>query len=184
MRQKQLVQVILTLAVIIAVLIYRLNRIEKSAADRKARETEQSSTEERGGTANRDNRKDSKSTTSRRNQNGNSGEENANDKGIDANGRHESLAFNRKLSKIVYSRHARCRMDCRNIDESEILEMRDKGKVNYAKSELNASRDPRFALEGITHDKQRVRVVFAQTDTSLVVVTCIDLDTEWACSCN
>ncbi|HTE28274.1 DUF4258 domain-containing protein [Flavitalea sp.] len=92
--------------------------------------------------------------------------------------------FNRNLIKIVYSKHARCRMDCRRIDESEILEIREEGKVNYAKSELDSKRDPKFALEGITHDKQHVRIVFAQTPNSHVVVTCIDLDTDWACSCN
>jgi hypothetical protein len=92
--------------------------------------------------------------------------------------------FNRNLSKIVYSKHARCRMDCRRIDESEVLEIRDEGKINFAKSELDSNRDPQFALEGITHDKQHVRIVFAQTSDSHVVVTCIDLDTDWACSCN
>ncbi|MHA4846492.1 DUF4258 domain-containing protein [Flavitalea antarctica] len=92
--------------------------------------------------------------------------------------------FNRNLSKIVYSKHARCRMDCRRIDESEVLEIRGEGKINYAKSELDSNRDPKFALEGVTHDKQHVRIVFAQTSHAHVVVTCIDLDTDWACRCN
>jgi hypothetical protein len=96
----------------------------------------------------------------------------------------EEPVFNRNLSKIIYSKHARCRMDCRRIDESEILEIRDDGKINYAKSDLESNRDPKFALEGVTHDKQHVRIVFAQTSDSHVVVTCIDLDTDWACSCN
>ncbi|MET0299363.1 MAG: DUF4258 domain-containing protein [Flavitalea sp.] len=85
---------------------------------------------------------------------------------------------------MVYTKHARCRMGCRKIDESEILEIRDEGRVNYEKSELKSGPDPKFAVEGMTHDKQFVRVVFAQTANSLVVVTCIDLDTDWACSCN
>jgi hypothetical protein len=93
-------------------------------------------------------------------------------------------AFNRDISKIVYSKHARCRMDCRRIDESEVLEIREEGKVNYSQSDLDSKRDPKFALEGITHDNQHVRIVFAQTFNSHVVVTCIDLDTDWSCSCN
>jgi uncharacterized protein DUF4258 len=92
--------------------------------------------------------------------------------------------FDRKISRIVYSKHARCRMDCRRIDESEIIEIKDEGTVNIRKSDLDGPRDPKFAVEGITHDRQHVRVVFAQTSNSLVVVTCIDLDTDWACSCN
>lgn len=92
--------------------------------------------------------------------------------------------FNRRISKIIYSRHARCRMDCRHIDESEIREIRDSGKINFSKSQLKSKRDPKYALEGITHDQQHVRIVFAQTSDALVVVTCIDLDTTWACSCN
>ena len=75
-------------------------------------------------------------------------------------------------------------MDCRQIDESEVLQIREEGKINYAKSDLNSNRDPKFALEGITHDKQHVRIIFAQTRESLVVVTCIDLETDFDCSCN
>jgi hypothetical protein len=145
MRQKQLVQIIVTVAAVVAFLVYRLKRVEKQA---EARHRQESAAEAKRGEGSR------------------------------------RLNFNRKLTNIVYSRHARCRMDCRKIDESEIIEMRDKGRINHAKSEPDANRDPRFALEGVTHDKQRVRVIFAQTDTSLVVVTCIDLDTEWTCNCN
>ena len=75
-------------------------------------------------------------------------------------------------------------MACRQIDESEILEIKEDGKVNDEKSEPNSKPDPKFAVEGITHDKQHVRVVFAQTSNSLVVVTCIDLDTDYTCHCN
>jgi hypothetical protein len=99
-------------------------------------------------------------------------------------GNRSEPTFNRDLTKIIYSRHARCRMDCRRIDESEVIEIREEGKINFDKSELNSKRDPKFALEGITHDKQHVRIVFAQTAEAHVVVTCIDLDTDWACSCN
>ena len=96
----------------------------------------------------------------------------------------DRVEFNRKLDKIIYSRHGRCRMDCRNIDEYEIKEIRDKGKINWEKSDPDAERDPRFALEGITRDNQLVRVVFAQTKDALVLVTCIDLKTDWTCHCN
>ena len=90
--------------------------------------------------------------------------------------------FNRRTSHIYYSKHARCRMECRHIDESEIKEILENGKLNYSKIEEDA-RGKTYPLEGITHDKQHVRVVFAPKDDGLLVVTCIDLDTEWACDC-
>ena len=90
--------------------------------------------------------------------------------------------FNRRTSHIFYSKHARCRMDCRHIDESEVKEILEKGVINYNKIE-NDGRGKTYPLEGITHDKQHVRIVFAPKDDGMLVVTCIDLDTEWPCDC-
>lgn len=92
--------------------------------------------------------------------------------------------FNRGLTPLIYTRHARCRMDCRHIDESEVREILQKGKINYSKSDLNAKPDPKYALEGITHDNQQVRIVFAPSKRGMVVITCIDMDAEWQCHCN
>lgn len=91
--------------------------------------------------------------------------------------------FNRDIGRISYSKHARCRMGCRHIDESEVQEIMQKGEINYRKSELNGGRSPEYALEGTTHDKQRVRIVFAQEANRSNVVTVIDLDTDWPCEC-
>ena len=90
--------------------------------------------------------------------------------------------FNRHITHISYSKHARCRMDCRHIDESEVKEILDKGEINYSKIE-NDDRGKTYPLEGITHDHQHVRIVFAPKKEELVVVTVIDLDTEWQCDC-
>ena len=35
---------------------------------------------------------------------------------------------------FVYTKHAKCRMDCRNISEKEIMEVVREGHINYAKS--------------------------------------------------
>jgi hypothetical protein len=91
-------------------------------------------------------------------------------------------AFNRNAQKIIYSKHARCRMECRHIDESEVLEILKTGKINEAKIEED-SRGKTYPLEGKTHDNQNVRIVFAQKQEEMVVVTVIDLDKEWACDC-
>ena len=90
--------------------------------------------------------------------------------------------LDRNASRILYSKHARCRMDCRHIDESEIKEILLTGTLNYSKIE-NDARGKSFPLEGTTHDNQRVRIVFAPKDDGLLVVTCIDLDRDWSCDC-
>ena len=89
--------------------------------------------------------------------------------------------FNRAGS-LVFSKHARCRMDCRHIDESEVREILEKGEINYSRVE-ESDQGRSYPLEGITHDQQHVRIVFAPKKDSLVVVTVIDLDKEWACDC-
>lgn len=84
---------------------------------------------------------------------------------------------------LVYTKHARCRMDCRHITDKEIKEILEYGEVNKAKSNPNDKPCPTFALEGNTHEGQHLRVVFAPCDRETKVVTCIDLDEEWSCHC-
>ena len=91
--------------------------------------------------------------------------------------------INRSPSRIIYSRHARCRMECRYIDESEVKEILQTGVVNASKIHEN-EKGKTYPLEGITHDKQHVRIVFAPKENDAVeVVTCIDLDNDWPCNC-
>jgi hypothetical protein len=92
--------------------------------------------------------------------------------------------FDRRLSYIEYTRHAKCRMECRHISQAEVEEIMQDGRINYNKSNVKARPCPTYALEGITKDEQRVRIVFAQCDLKSKVVTCIDLDTEWQCDCS
>ena len=73
-------------------------------------------------------------------------------------------------------------MDCRHIDETEVMEILQNGKLNYKKIEED-NRGKTYPLEGITHDKQNVRIVFAPKEDDLVVVTVIDLDKDWDCNC-
>jgi len=99
-------------------------------------------------------------------------------------GREDDNEFDRNTTPIIYTKHARCRMDCRHIDESEVKEILQKGTINYAKSEPNDKPDPKYALEGITHDGQEVRIIFAPSPKGMVVITVIDLKEEWQCACN
>ena len=73
-------------------------------------------------------------------------------------------------------------MECREIDESEVKEIWQKGILNEDKIE-KSSKGSSYPLEGRTHDGQRVRIVFAPQGEKLVVVTVIDLEKEWACEC-
>lgn len=91
--------------------------------------------------------------------------------------------INRNASQIIYSRHAKCRMDCRHIDAAEIREILAHGTVNQRKIEKD-DRGTTYPLEG-TVNKHHLRVVFAPKGQDAVeVVTCIDLDTEWQCDCH
>ena len=90
--------------------------------------------------------------------------------------------FNRHANHLIYTKHARCRMECRHIDESEVKEVLEDGKLNYSKIE-KSDKGKSYPLEGFTHDKQHVRIVFAPQKENLVVVTVIDLDNEWPCDC-
>ena len=91
--------------------------------------------------------------------------------------------FDRRVSYIEYTEHAKCRMQCRKISQAEVEEIMKEGKINYAKSDVNDRPCPTYALEGITEDDQKVRIVFAQCDLKTKVVTCIDLNTDWECEC-
>lgn len=91
--------------------------------------------------------------------------------------------FDRRVSFIEYTKHAKCRMECRHITQAEVEEIMRDGKINYAKSDVKDKPCPTYALEGITKDNQRVRIVFAQCDFKTKVITSIDLDTDWECHC-
>lgn len=91
--------------------------------------------------------------------------------------------FNRRTEKLIFTKHARCRMGCRHIDEAEVRDILLNGRINDRKSDPAARPDPKYALEGKTKDGQEVRIIFAPTDRGMVVITVIDLDTEWPCDC-
>lgn len=86
-------------------------------------------------------------------------------------------------ARLVYTKHARCRMDCRHITEAEVQEVLTEGVVNEAKSDRSDSPCPTYALEDHTREGQHLRIVFARCDNVVKVVTCIDLDQDFECHC-
>lgn len=89
----------------------------------------------------------------------------------------------RDVTDIRLTNHAKCRMDCRHITLQEIKEIIKDGKLNRSKSGRGSQGDRTYALEGYSHEKQHIRVIVATEKSSLVVITCIDLDKEWSCHC-
>lgn len=89
--------------------------------------------------------------------------------------------FDRNTTELFFTKHARCRMECRRITQKEVREILAKGTINYNKSDLNGVDGPTYALEGVTSDRQRVRVIFSPKQKHMTVVTVIDLENEWAC---
>lgn len=74
-------------------------------------------------------------------------------------------------------------MECREIDASEVKEIVQGGTINYNKSELKANPCPKYAVEGITHDKQHVRIVVGDCSSQASIITVIDLENEFECDC-
>jgi curli biogenesis system outer membrane secretion channel CsgG len=93
------------------------------------------------------------------------------------------VPFDRRTSELFFTKHAKCRMKCRQISQQEVKDILLNGKVNYNKSDLNDPKGPTYAIEGFTNDQQHVRIIFAPKQTHLTVVTVIDLDVEHLCNC-
>jgi len=92
--------------------------------------------------------------------------------------------YNHHPSHIKYSKHAKCRMECRHIDEREIKDVIEHGEINYKKSNLqNDDCHKRYAVEGFSKEQQHLRIIVAGCNDELTVITCIDLGKQFECHC-
>ena len=91
--------------------------------------------------------------------------------------------FDRRISTLQYTQHARCRMECRHISQNDINDIVRNGEINYAKSDLEDKPCPTYALQGYTNDGQHLRVIFAQCEAKTKVVTAYDLEKDFECYC-
>lgn len=97
---------------------------------------------------------------------------------------YDKRGLNRNPSNINYSKHAKCRMDCRHISDAEVKDILKSGNVNYKKSDLKGDDcHKKYAVEGFSKDGQHLRIVFAPCKDEVTVVTCIDIGAEWECHC-
>ena len=104
---------------------------------------------------------------------------------VNQSGGEQLVGLNRHPDNIIYTKHAKCRMGCREFTKKEVWEILEKGTINNRKSDPNDKPCPTYALEGITSDGQEARMVFAACDNKkLKLVTCIDLKKHYQCDCN
>jgi len=92
-------------------------------------------------------------------------------------------AFDRTPSHLYYTKHALCRMDCRQISKEDIKDIMRKGIINFNRSNRRDRPCPTFALQGETSDGEKLRVIFAQCNDETKVVTCYNLEEEFDCHC-
>lgn len=91
--------------------------------------------------------------------------------------------FNRSPHHLTYTRHALCRMDCRQISKADIENIMEKGVINLSRSNRHDKPCPSFALQGRTPAGESLRVVFAQCEEETRVITCYNLEKEFSCDC-
>lgn len=88
------------------------------------------------------------------------------------------------IPQLIYTKHARCRMECRHITETEIKEILAENHINMRKSNPNDPRGATYAYEGDTKESQHLRIVVDKAQSAWKVVTCIDLDHDYECDCH
>lgn len=93
------------------------------------------------------------------------------------------IGFDRRISTLEYTQHAKCRMQCRHISQNDINDIMRTGEINYAKSNVQDAPCPTYALQGYSNDGQHLRVIFAQCQTKTKVITCYDLEKDFECHC-
>jgi len=101
-------------------------------------------------------------------------------------GKPESIQVSRSninTLDLIYTNHAKCRMDCREVSRNEVVEIIVGNKINVKKSDYNNRPCPTLAYEGRSSDGQLLRVVVADCEPKDKVVTVIDLETDFKCNC-
>lgn len=93
-------------------------------------------------------------------------------------------AFNRSPALFQFTNRALCRMDCWQISRKEVEEIMQKGVIHFNKSNKRARPCPTFALQGRTKRGAYIRVIFAQCATETSVITCYNLEKDFACHCS
>ena len=84
---------------------------------------------------------------------------------------------------IIFTKHAICRMNCRNITKEEVLMVLKEGDVNFKKSRVHEKPCPSYAFDASLENGKHLRIIFSKCDTIAKVVTAIDLNKKHECNC-
>lgn len=86
--------------------------------------------------------------------------------------------------KLIYTKHAVCRMNCRKISKADINNTLQLGSLNEKKSEPNAKPCPKYAYEWSNSEREDLRVIIAYCEDASKIITAINLDREFNCNCS
>jgi len=86
-------------------------------------------------------------------------------------------------SNFIYTDHALCRMDCRNISKDDINEILRRGKLSPKISRFNDKPCPSYAYAWSTPSYEMVIAVFVVCENETKLVTAYPLGTEDPPSC-
>lgn len=92
----------------------------------------------------------------------------------------EPVELRYKGKKMRVTKHAKCRMGCRYINEKEIMDVLAQERINPNKTR-NDGECPSYAYEGKSNGKN-LRIVVADCPEPRLV-TVIELDAEHKCDC-
>lgn len=97
----------------------------------------------------------------------------------------KDIQLSYKGKAVQITKHAQCRMDCRQINNKEIMEILAQDKINHNKTqEAQNGKCPSYAYEGISSSGKKLRIVMADCEDRGKLVTVIDLKTDFECTCN
>lgn len=92
-------------------------------------------------------------------------------------------ALDRNPRQLTYTRHALCRMDCRQISKEEIQEVIERGSINFNKSNRADRPCPTYAVQARTESGEYIRVILAQCPSESKIITCYNLEDDFDCYC-
>lgn len=84
-------------------------------------------------------------------------------------------AFDRKGPGLVYTRSALSHMKCQGIQVNEVEEIRQKGIINFNRSDRTSWPDALLVLQGETSGGKKLRVYFSQGKKGTRVLDCLIL---------
>ena len=87
------------------------------------------------------------------------------------------------VDELVYVDHARCRMECRGVNQRTVEKVYRDGVVNCKKSSYKRGK-PRYALEKRDERGDKIRVIVEDDEGQHVIITVIRLGKDDHCSCS